>query len=95
MEVWAVICVIFLGDEANNPETFEIFWLIEETEGVSLHLHTQAQQQPAFPATLMRLIQTEFNERFFMQCRGDRGFNGRTLKVCDGHSQQGTSILNS
>ena len=41
------------------------FRLIEETSGVGLQLRDQGRNQPAFPAVLLHLIQTELNEIFF------------------------------
>ena len=41
-----------------------MFLLLEETDGVSPMLRAQAHQHPTFPATLLHLIQKEFNESF-------------------------------
>ena len=64
MEEWAVFYAIFLGDDGRHPETFKMFSLVEEMADASPRLCAQARQTPSFPAALLNLIQTEFNEIF-------------------------------
>ena len=54
----------FLKNNAKHPATFDMFRLIEETDGVSLRLRSKAQHQPTFPSSILCLIHTNSNESF-------------------------------
>ena len=36
LEAWAIVCMVFLGDDGFHPTTYDIFLLLEETSRVSL-----------------------------------------------------------
>ena len=64
LEAWAVLYTVFLGDDGAHPATYKFFLLMEETSGARPRLWAKAHHQSTFPASLIHLIQQEFNASF-------------------------------
>ena len=56
---------MILGDDIGHPATYEMFFLTKETSGVIPRLWAQSRQQPTIPATILRLLQQEFDDRLW------------------------------
>ena len=56
--------IVFIGYGSRHPATYNIFRLVKDTTGIIPRLCAQSRQHPDLSAALLRLIHTEFNERF-------------------------------
>ena len=63
--------------------------LLEETSWVNLRLKSQARHQPTFPAALLRLIQSGFNESFRQALERRKRVRWPKFKSPEGLSQPG------
>ena len=64
LEAWAVICTMLLREVKSHPASFKMVTLIEDKASVGPCLWSQDCHNPAFPATILRLLQMEFNNSF-------------------------------
>ena len=62
LEQWLVVTTFLIGPQDRHPEVFELSTLLTAADEVSSRLRAQAAAEQDMPATLIRLIQTEFNE---------------------------------
>ena len=65
IKAWSVMCSVFLGHMGQHPATFDMATLSKETATICPHLWAQSLQEPAFPVTLLCLIQMEFKENSY------------------------------
>ena len=59
-----MLCTMFTGETTSHPTTFDMSTLIEETYVVVARIRAQERRQTFFPAALLRLIKTQFNDSF-------------------------------
>ena len=64
LEQWIVVVTVLLGSKECHPSVFEIATILEAADEVNSHLGSQAAVQQDILASLVRLIQTDFNESF-------------------------------
>ena len=64
INVWTVICAVFLGDSSTHPETFNVEAPINKTEYVGARLLTQAHQQNSLPSVFLCLVQSDYKMKF-------------------------------
>ena len=64
LDQWLVMVVFLLVHQERQPAVFEIATLIEAADEVNSRLLAQAAVQQDMPVSLVRLVQTKFNESF-------------------------------
>ena len=64
LEQWLAVTTVLLGPQECHPSVFELATILEAAEEVTSCLQAQAAIQQDMPAALVRLVQTNFNERF-------------------------------
>ena len=64
LEQWFVVVTVLLGQQERHPAVFELAKLLEAADEVNSRLRAQTGSQQDMPASLIRLIQIEFNESF-------------------------------
>ena len=64
LEQWLVMVTVLLGPQERHPAVFELATLLEAVDEVNSCLGAQSGAQQDMPDALVRLIQTDFNERF-------------------------------
>ena len=62
LKQWLVVVTVLLGPQERHPAMFELVTLLEAADEVNSRLQSQAAVQKDMLASLVQLIQTEFNE---------------------------------